>query len=171
MFIIVTMQSYVAKRCPKNVRGMIFAVIGILAALGCTAYLQIYSVLLHYGAWMAFAIIAAFDIVWLIVLGIFILMGKYGDPAPGTMDDDADDEENKEKDDIDLSKINNEIEVEERNKSPLDKGLLDADEEFVASLRGSKVVKKKRKNSLDEDLLDGQNSQGDYDYDFDNEHF
>jgi len=45
MIIIVTMQSYVSKRCPKNIRGMIFAVIGIFAALGCVSYLQVYNAL------------------------------------------------------------------------------------------------------------------------------
>jgi len=45
MCVIVTMQSYVSKRCPKNIRGMIFAVIGIFAALGGVTYLQIYGAL------------------------------------------------------------------------------------------------------------------------------
>ena len=39
MVLIVSMQSYIAKRCPKNIRGMIFAVIGICSALGCVFYL------------------------------------------------------------------------------------------------------------------------------------
>lgn len=33
---------------------------------------------------MAFATIALFDIVWLVILVFFILIGKYGNPAPGT---------------------------------------------------------------------------------------
>lgn len=67
---------------------MIYAVVGILAALGCTLYLQVYAILDHYGSWMAFAVIVMFDVVWLIVLLFFIAIGKYGDAAPGTIDDD-----------------------------------------------------------------------------------
>jgi sugar phosphate permease len=90
MIVIVTMQSYVSKRCPKNIRGMIFAVIGIFSALGCVAYLQTYNYLDKYGSWMAFGTIVIFDVVWLIILLIFIFMGKYGNPAPGT---DADEDQ------------------------------------------------------------------------------
>ena len=88
MVVIVTMQSYVSKRCPKNIRGMIFAVIGIFSALGCVCYLQLYNFLDQYGSWMAFGTIVIFDVVWLIVLLFFIFIGKYGNPAPGTGDDE-----------------------------------------------------------------------------------
>lgn len=51
MIMIVSMQSYIAKRCPKNIRGMIFAVIGICCALGCVGYLQVYGLLSrHFGS-------------------------------------------------------------------------------------------------------------------------
>ena len=91
MTIIVTMQSFVAKRCPKNIRGMIFAVIGIFSALGCVSYLQIYNILskkTKYGEKMAFGTIVIFDAVWLVVIVFFILIGKYGNPPAGTDDDE-----------------------------------------------------------------------------------
>jgi hypothetical protein len=33
------MSSYVSKRTPKNIRGMIFAIIGVMGAIGSTIYL------------------------------------------------------------------------------------------------------------------------------------
>ena len=73
-----------------------------------------------------------------------------------------------------MDEINKEIEIEEKKEeTPYDKNLLDADEEYVrSSRRGSiapKIVKKK-KGSHDGNMLDN-GSNGDYDYDFDNEHF
>lgn len=66
-----------------------------------------------------------------------------------------------------------EIEFEEKNQTPYDPKMLDPDEEYErSSRRGSyaaKVVKKKPRGSLNEQLLDDQDE--DYDYDFDNEHF
>lgn len=92
MMIIVTMQSYVSKRCPKNIRGMIFAVIGIFAALGCVVYLQLYNQLARkWGQQMAFGTIVIIDVVWLVMLLFFIAIGKYGNPAVGC--DDGEDQE------------------------------------------------------------------------------
>lgn len=159
MIVIVTMQSYVSKRCPKNIRGMIFAVIGIFSALGCVSYLQTYNLLDNiFGPSMAFGTIVLFDVVWLIVLLIFIAIGKYGNPAPGT-----DENEDQEALDvmgpidapIDPSQINKEIEFEEKNQTPYDAKMLDPDEEYErSSRRGSfaaKVVKKhKTRGSLNE---------------------
>lgn len=88
MIVIVTMQSYVSKRCPKNVRGMIFAVIGILGSLGSILYLQLYSVLVSYGQFMAFGTVALIDSVWLIFLVSMIFIGKFGQAAAGVGDDD-----------------------------------------------------------------------------------
>lgn len=88
MIMIVSMQSYIAKRCPKNIRGMIFAVIGICCALGCVSYLQVYGLLSrHFGSqtW-AFASIVIIDAIWLVIIVFFICIGKYGAPAPGTDD-------------------------------------------------------------------------------------
>lgn len=93
MIMIVSMQSYIAKRCPKNIRGMIFAVIGICCALGTVGYLQIYGYLarmFNSQVW-AFATIAIIDAIWLVIIVFFILIGKYGAPAPGT--DDQEDQE------------------------------------------------------------------------------
>jgi hypothetical protein len=39
MGIPISMQSYVSKRTPKNIRGMIFAVIGAMGAVGSIVYL------------------------------------------------------------------------------------------------------------------------------------
>jgi|LauGreDrversion4_2_1035121.scaffolds.fasta_scaffold126648_2 hypothetical protein len=78
MVIIVVMQSYVSKRCPKNVRGMVYAVIGILSSLGSILYLQTYNVLVQFGQFMAFGTVAIIDLVWLIFLLVMIVLGKYG---------------------------------------------------------------------------------------------
>ena len=39
MMIIVTLQSYIAKRTPKMVRGTIYAVIGMIGSLGTIIYI------------------------------------------------------------------------------------------------------------------------------------
>jgi hypothetical protein len=58
---------------------MIFAVIGIFAALGSVTYLQVYGALSRqYGEWMAFGTVVIIDAIWLVILLIFIFMGKYG---------------------------------------------------------------------------------------------
>jgi len=90
MMIVVTMQSYVAKRTPKNIRGMIFAVIGVMSAIGSIIYLQLYGVLYKaypQAPWLAFGVIAMIDFVCLVFLLVCIFMGKFGDPAAGTVDD------------------------------------------------------------------------------------
>jgi MFS family permease len=46
-FLVVVMQSYVSKRTPKDIRGMIFAIIGVMCALGSIVYLQLYGYLLR----------------------------------------------------------------------------------------------------------------------------
>ena len=69
---------------------MIFAVIGVMSAIGSIIYLQIYGVLyeLYPGApWLAFGVIAAIDFICLVFLVLMICLGKFGDPAPGTDDD------------------------------------------------------------------------------------
>lgn len=90
MAIVVTMQSYVSKRTPKNIRGMIFAVIGVMSAIGSIIYLQLYGVLydLYPGApWLSFGVIAVIDGVFLIFLILMIMLGKFGDAAAGTEDE------------------------------------------------------------------------------------
>jgi hypothetical protein len=72
------MSSYISKRTPKNIRGMIFAVIGVMACFGTILYLQLYNALLFLGAWMSFAGIALIDFVMLVFLLIMIFMGKFG---------------------------------------------------------------------------------------------
>jgi hypothetical protein len=38
---------------------------------------------------MAFATIVLFDVIWLLILGFFIIIGKYGNP-PACCDDEED---------------------------------------------------------------------------------
>lgn len=78
--IIVAMQSYVAKRTPKNIRGMIFAVIGVLGAFGSIFYLVLQSFLIKLTGFegMIFGTIAIIDAVWLVFLVAMILIGKFG---------------------------------------------------------------------------------------------
>lgn len=80
MMIIVAMQSYVAKRTPKNIRGMIFAVIGVLGAFGSIFYLVLQSFLIKLTGFegMVFGTIAIIDAVWLVFLVAMILIGKFG---------------------------------------------------------------------------------------------
>ena len=90
---IVVMQSYVAKRTPKNIRGMIFAMIGVVCAIGSILYLQIYGILYETfpnQPWLSFGVISLFDCLVLVFLLIMIWMGKFGEAPPGT-DDDIDD--------------------------------------------------------------------------------
>lgn len=64
-----------AKRTPKNIRGMIFAMIGVVSAIGSIVYLQVYGILYDTfpnAPWLSFACIALFDIVILAFLGIMI---------------------------------------------------------------------------------------------------
>lgn len=75
-----------AKRTPKNIRGMIFAVIGVMAALGSIVYLQLYALLIkfyYFPAW-AFATIGLIDTFMVLFLFLMIFLGKFGDPAAAT---------------------------------------------------------------------------------------
>ena len=66
MCVVVTLCTYISKRTPKNIRGMIFAIIGVMGAIGSIVYLEIYNALFHYGTWMAFGVIAMIDSVMLL---------------------------------------------------------------------------------------------------------
>ena len=60
---------------------MIFAVIGVMGALGCIVYLQLYGLALNLfpeASWMAFGVIAAIDFLTLMFLLICIGCGKFG---------------------------------------------------------------------------------------------
>ena len=39
MTVVVSMTAYISKRTPKNIRGMIYAVIGSMSAIGSILYL------------------------------------------------------------------------------------------------------------------------------------
>lgn len=89
MVMVVVMQSYVSKRTPKNIRGMIFAVIGCMCAIGSIVYLQVYGALMRAYYWppWAFATIALIDVVMLMFLFLMIMLGKFGNPPEGTDED------------------------------------------------------------------------------------
>lgn len=90
MTVVISMTAYISKRTPKNIRGMIYAVIGSMAAIGSIIYLQIYSALTKvYGwPWLSFATMAFLDVIILVFLLIMIGIGKFGMAAPDTMDEE-----------------------------------------------------------------------------------
>lgn len=90
MCVVISMTSYISKRTPKNIRGMIFAVIGSMSAIGSIFYLQIYNVLIRvFGwPWLSFATMALLDSIVLIFLLIMIAIGKFGMAAPDTMEEE-----------------------------------------------------------------------------------
>lgn len=68
---------------------MIFAVIGVMSALGSITYLQVYQVLYDEypkSPWLCFACIALFDGLIFLFLIMMIACGKFGEPAPGTVE-------------------------------------------------------------------------------------
>jgi len=83
MVLIVTTQSYVSKRCPKMIRGMIMGIVGVFTAIGGIAYLE----LIHYtvpevvGFGWVFGWAAVLDALALAFLSVMICMGKYGQSA------------------------------------------------------------------------------------------
>lgn len=69
---------------------MIFAVIGSMSAIGSIIYLQVYGLLYKknpQSPWLSFAVIAIIDAIFLVFLLICIFIGKFGDPAAGTVVD------------------------------------------------------------------------------------
>lgn len=90
MTVVVSMTAYISKRTPKNIRGMIYAVIGSMSAIGSIMYLQIYNALIRvFGwPWLSFATMALIDGIILIFLLIMIGIGKFGMAAPDTMDEE-----------------------------------------------------------------------------------
>ena len=79
--VIVSMQAYLSKRTPKMIRGVIFAVIGMISSLGTVLYLQVAKVLVkthdNDDSWN-FTTIAIFDLIMLVVLLVSIFFGWYG---------------------------------------------------------------------------------------------
>jgi hypothetical protein len=98
MVLIVTTQSYVAKRCPKMIRGMIMGIVGVFTSFGAIIYLQLIhftvpSKTFSYG-WV-FGWVAVLDVVALAFLLVMICLGKYGQSA--AHEDNALDEGNSHK--------------------------------------------------------------------------
>ena len=78
---IVAIQSYVSKRTPKMIRGMINAVIGCMGCIGSIIYLQIAGWALKWHVFMIFGVIVIIDALMLVFLLIMIKIGKFGQPA------------------------------------------------------------------------------------------
>lgn len=122
---------------------MIFAVIGVMACFGTILYLQLYNALLFLGAWMSFGAIALINILMLTFLITMILMGKFGQAAPGT--DEGEDQEDLEIRGPDAGKGGYEdIPDLDKNVEIYDEKILEADEEYERSThKGSLIVVKK----------------------------
>ena len=154
MVVIIAMQSYVSKRTPKNIRGMIFAVIGIASTIGNVLYLEIYNYLsVKFAQYMAFGVVAGIDLIMLIFVLIMIFLKKYGQPAAGTDEGEAAEEMDLKGADLGIGNYNDIPVIEEDPRAAIyDEKILEADEEYEVSTRkGSilpKVVKKDRKGSL-----------------------
>jgi MFS family permease len=91
MGIVISMTAYISKRTPKNIRGMIYAVVGSMCGIGSIVYLQLYNALINtlgYAS-LSFSTIAFLDFVILIFLLIMIKMNKFGMVAAGTVDEDT----------------------------------------------------------------------------------
>ena len=80
---VVTTQSYVAKRCPTMIRGMIMGILGVFSSFGIIAYLMLvqYTIPDYVGYAWVFGYVAIMDAVILIFLVILICLGKFGDSA------------------------------------------------------------------------------------------
>lgn len=148
MCVVVTLCSYISKRTPKNIRGMIFAVIGVMGAIGSIVYLEVYNALYDYGTWMAFGVIAMIDSVMLLFVLSMIAIGKFGQAAAGTEDGEDQEEMDLRGPDAgaggyaDIPKLEtNEV---------YDEKILEADEEYERStVRGSIVIKRKGSSKVD----------------------
>lgn len=84
MVLIVTTQSYVAKRTPKMIRGMIMGVLGFMSSGGIIIYLQLVRWMIPnvVGYAWVFGFVGALDIIALVFCVIMILCGKFGETAP-----------------------------------------------------------------------------------------
>lgn len=81
MSVVVSTQSYVAKRTPKMIRGMIMAVMGVMGCIGSCFYLQIVGIADKKHSYMIFGVISIIDVVMLSFLLLMIKIGKFGAPA------------------------------------------------------------------------------------------
>jgi len=81
MSVIVSTQSYVAKRTPKMIRGMIMAVMGVMGCIGSCFYLQIVGLADTKHSYMIFGVISIIDVIMLSFLLLMIKIGKFGAPA------------------------------------------------------------------------------------------
>lgn len=94
MMITVAVQSDVAKRCPKMVRGTLMAVLGSLYAVGCVLYLLVSGYLMAViGPNMCFLSIIGFNFITLAFIVVQIKRKKFGRKIKvndGTSNDDSD---------------------------------------------------------------------------------
>jgi len=84
MVLIVTTQSYVAKRTPKMIRGMIMGVLGFMSSGGIIIYLQLVRWMIPtvVGYSWVFGFVGALDFIMLVFCMIMIACGKFGETAP-----------------------------------------------------------------------------------------
>jgi len=84
MLVVISVMSYLAKRTPKMVRGVMFTLSGCCALLGSVVYLQLvrWTIpnIVPYS--YCFGFVAILDIFVLVVLLILIAMNKFGNTAP-----------------------------------------------------------------------------------------
>jgi MFS family permease len=88
MVLIVVTQSYVAKRTPKMIRGMIMGVIGMFTSVGIIVYLQLVARTIgpttnaNMGYIWVFGYVAALDGVVLAFALVMIALNLFGNSAP-----------------------------------------------------------------------------------------
>lgn len=94
MMVTVAVQSDVAKRCPKMVRGTLMAVLGALYSTGCVFYLLVSGYLMKaVGPNMCFLSIVGFNLITLIFIAVQVKRKKFGRKIKvndGTSNDDSD---------------------------------------------------------------------------------
>ena len=86
--IIVVMQGYAVKRVPKMIRGITMALVIAFSGVGGIIYLQVSKLFYETAPGMIFGLIAFFDALVLIAIGVSIFYGKYGDPPKQLEDGD-----------------------------------------------------------------------------------
>jgi hypothetical protein len=84
MINVVTIMSFITKRTPKMVRGIIMNLFGAIGSFGCIVYLQLVrqTVPNIFGYSMCFGYVVVLDVISLILVMILIWCNKFGNTAP-----------------------------------------------------------------------------------------
>ena len=78
------MTTYIMRRVPKQIRGMVLAFSGAASCAGMTIYLELTAILVNdYGARMVFGSVIFLDLVVLVPLLLAIAFGWYGKEKEG----------------------------------------------------------------------------------------